>query len=118
MKVKALIWLGVRTLQFNAMTHLYKDVMQLDVFEENDASSRFTLQNGSEVHVYHHEDKDHDFFGVGPVVGFLVDDVVKAKAEMEGAGIDFIGPIQHSETHSWNHFRSPDGNIYEIMDQK
>jgi hypothetical protein len=87
-------------------------------FEENDASSRFTLQNGSEVHVYHHEDKDHDFFGVGPVVGFLVDDVVKAKAEMEGAGIDFIGPIQHSETHSWNHFPSPDGNIYEIMDQK
>jgi catechol 2,3-dioxygenase-like lactoylglutathione lyase family enzyme len=115
MKVKALIWLGVKTPHFDAMTTLYRDVMGLDVFQADAASSRFRLQNGTEIHVYGPADEDHDFFSSGPVVGFLVDDVEGARAEMEAAGIMFIGDIQVSETHAWNHFRAPDGNVYEIM---
>lgn len=118
MKVKALIWLGVRTPQFDAMTRLYKDVMKLDVFQQDEMSARFTLENRTEVHVYRQEDDEHAFFGLGPVVGFLVDDVAQARTEMEAAGVEFIGPVQHSDTHRWNHFRGPDGNIYEIMDER
>jgi hypothetical protein len=33
---------------------------------------------------------------------------------MEASGIEFIGPLQHSEDDKWTHFRGPDGNIYEI----
>lgn len=60
-------------------------------------------------------DHDHDFFGEGPVVGFLVDDVELARAETEAAGIQFIGEIQRSGAQTWNHFRGPDGNVYEII---
>ena len=55
------------------------------------------------------------FFGSAPVVGILVDDVDRVRATMETAGIDFIGPIQRDGDTSWNHFRGPDGNVYEIM---
>ncbi|MBV9355190.1 MAG: VOC family protein, partial [Chloroflexi bacterium] len=53
--------------------------------------------------------------GSGPVVGILVDDVDRARATMEAAGIEFIGPIQREGDTNWNHFRGPDGNVYEIM---
>lgn len=118
MRVKALIWLGVKTPQFDAMTKLYKNVMGLELFRQEATSSRFRLENGTEVHVYGPADEDHDFFGSGPVVGFLVDDIEQARAEMEAAGVEFIGEVQASETHSWNHFRGLDGNIYEIMAER
>ena len=114
MKVKSLVWLGVKTPHFDAMTALFK-VMGLETYQEDALSSRFRLADQTEVHVYSSADQDHDFFGRGPVVGFLVADLGEAKKEMKAAGVVFIGPIQHSETHSWNHFRGPDGNIYELM---
>ena len=49
------------------------------------------------------------------VVGFEVDDFWRTRALMLAAGTEFIGPVQETETRVWNHFRGPDGNIYEIM---
>ena len=53
----------------------------------------------------------------GPVVAFRVDDVDAARATMEAAGIQFIGPIQRAGKASWNHFRAPDGTVFEILSQ-
>ena len=117
MKVKALVWLGVKTPHFDTMTALFK-VMGLETYHEDGLSSRFRLANQTEVHVYSSADPDHDFFGSGPVVGFLVDDLENAKTEMEAAGVTFVGPVQRSETHSWNHFYGPDGNVYELMAER
>ncbi len=55
------------------------------------------------------------FRTTGPVVAFQVDNVDAARASMEAAGIEFIGPIQRTEKTSWNHFRAPDGTVFEIM---
>ena len=118
MKVRALVWLGVKTPHFGAMTALFRDVMGLASYQQDALSSRFRLANQTEVHVYSSADPDHDFFGSGPVVGFLVDDLESAKREMEAAGVVFIGPMQHSKTHSWNHFYGPDGNVYELMAER
>jgi hypothetical protein len=54
-----------------------------------------------------------------PVAGFLVDDIVAARAEMESRGIEFIGPI-HADTddYKWTHFRAPDGFVYELAYSK
>ncbi len=37
---------------------------------------------------------------------------------MEAVGIEFIGPIQSAGRSSWNHFRGPDGNVYEIISRR
>ncbi len=44
-----------------------------------------------------------------------MDDVEEARAEMEAAGVEFLGPVQRSEGAAWSHFRGPDGNVYEII---
>lgn len=36
---------------------------------------------------------------------------------MIAAGIEFIGPVQRDADAIWNHFRGPDGNVYEIMER-
>ena len=117
LKVRDIAWIGVRTSNYEKMVDFYKQVMGLSVTGEGANFTWFKLPNGHQVDVYSQSDVDHEFFTAGPVVGFLVDDVDSARREMEAAGIEFIGPIQRSEHSSWNHFRGPDGNIYEIISE-
>ena len=34
---------------------------------------------------------------------------------MMAAGIEFIGDPQRDGGLAWNHYRAPDGNVYEII---
>ena len=115
MKVSTLSWLGVRTTQFEAMARLYRDVLGLEIVSEQADDARFALADGTEVHVYGPADADHEFFGGGPVVALQVDDFDAVRARLIQAGIEFIGEPQRDGAIAWNHFRAPDGNIYEIM---
>jgi len=113
--VQGLVWLGVRTSQFDDTVRLYRDILGLRPFHEDPSSVRFRLANGTEIHVYGPTDQDHEFFGTAPVVGLLVDDVDRARAAMEAAGTEFFGPVQRAAGSRWNHFRGPDGNVYELI---
>jgi catechol 2,3-dioxygenase-like lactoylglutathione lyase family enzyme len=118
MRLEALVWLGVRTEMFEQTVRLYRDVIGLHPYREDEQSVRFRLENGTEIHVYGPCDEFHEFFGSAPVVGLLVDDVTSARAEMEIAGTEFIGGIQHSESESWSHFVGADGNVYELISRR
>ena len=49
------------------------------------------------------------------VAGFLVDNVEQARQELLSAGIELIGPlVKAEEGYAWQHFRAPDGNVYEL----
>jgi len=43
---------------------------------------------------------------------FEVDDVEDARAELEAAGIELVGPTEADSAWSWMHARAPDGNLY------
>lgn len=115
MKVEGLGWLGVRTDRFEETVRMFRDAMGLEVVREECDVTGFRFPDGTGMEVWRPEDEFHGFFPSGPVVGFLVDDVEAARARMADAGIEFLGPIQRSDTASWNHFRGPDGNVYEII---
>jgi len=51
------------------------------------------------------------------VVGFLVDDLAATRVLMLGYGIEFIGEPRHEGRTAWQHFRGPDGNVYELMER-
>jgi catechol 2,3-dioxygenase-like lactoylglutathione lyase family enzyme len=89
----------------------------LEVLHESETAVWFRLGDGNEVHVYAQSDDEHDFFGPGPVVGFLVDDFEATRARMIADGIEFIGEPQEEGGSIWNHYRGPDGNVYEIMER-
>jgi catechol 2,3-dioxygenase-like lactoylglutathione lyase family enzyme len=115
-KAESLGWLGVRTANAEAMSSFYREVLGLEELPNQTIGTRFRLNNGTEVHVYPDNDTDHDFFWAGPVVGFAVDSFKAAYMALTRAGIAFVYPEpQRQAGQAWQHFRAPDGNVYEII---
>ena len=115
MVVRGLGWMGVRTDRFGEMVAFYRDALRLELIREGPAAAWFRTGDGTEIHVYGTADEDHAFFGPGPVVGLRVDDFDEAHATMVAAGVEFIGEVQVAGGIGWNHYRAPDGNVYEII---
>ncbi len=115
-KVEGLGWLGIRTERFEETARFFREVMGLEETRRERDVVGFAFPDGAEMEVWRPEDEFHSFFGTGPVVGLRVDDVEEARAAMEAAGVEFLGPVQRSEgAAAWSHFRGPDGNVYEII---
>jgi len=118
MKVHGLVWLGMRTSRYEETVKFFRDVMGMEQIRDEQQITGFQLTDATQVEVYHSEEEFHSFFTSGPVVAFLVDDVDEARATMEAAGIEFIGPIQRAGGTSWNHFKAPDGTVFEIVSRR
>jgi len=98
------------------MSGFYRDVLGLELIHEDADASRFRLSDGTEAHVYGAGDAHHGFFGAGPVVGFAVESFAAARAALANARIEFLYPEPQREGgRAWQHFRAPDGNVYEII---
>ena len=116
MRVIRLGWMGAKTEQFDRMNHFYRDVLRLEVLSIDDAAGKFKLADGTEVHVYGPNDEHHEFFSTGPVVAFAVDDFGVARSRLLAAGVEFVYPKpQRASGKVWQHFRAPDGNVYELI---
>lgn len=115
MRVLGIVWMGVRTPSYDALRTLFSTVMGMPVTKAGSDITWFGLPGGEEIQIYGSTDNDHEFFGDGPTVGFLVDDFAGALSEMSAAGVEFIGEPQTDGARWWNHFRGPDGNVYEIL---
>jgi catechol 2,3-dioxygenase-like lactoylglutathione lyase family enzyme len=50
-------------------------------------------------------------------IGFLVDDLDAAAAELREAGVT-LGPLSENEHDRYMHFHAPDGQIYELVEHK
>lgn len=114
MKVKGIVWLGTRTDQFEQMADFCRDMMGLSQTTMEPGFAVFEMPNGDQFELFGPQQLVNRFM-THPVAGFLVDDIVAARAEMEAKGIEFIGPIHgDSEDYRWTHFRAPDGFVYEL----
>ena len=114
MNVKGIVWLGTRTSKFEAMLHLYQNVMGMQLTHKEPGFAVMDLPNGDKVELFG-DDSPYNRDFTHPVAGFLVDDIDSARAEMESAGIEFLGSIERTEDgYAWSHFRAPDGFLYEL----
>jgi catechol 2,3-dioxygenase-like lactoylglutathione lyase family enzyme len=114
--IKGLCWLGTRADRYEDMKDFCHNVLGLALDHEEEDFVAFKLPDGSVVEVFGPSDEEHAYFGTGPVAGFEVDDIGAARARLEEAGAEFIGPVHRSEptNQAWSHFRAPDGNVYEL----
>ena len=115
MDVKGLSWLGLRTAQFEEMVTFFRDVMGMQPIRDEPEIVGFQMIDGTQMELYRPEEEFHAFITTGPVVAFRVENVEAARTTMEAAGIEFLGPIQRAGKTSWNHFRAPDGTVFEIL---
>lgn len=114
MNVKGIVWLGTRTPKFEAMLHLFQNVMGMKLTRQEPGFVVMDLPNGDKFELFGEESSYNKEFA-HPVAGFLVDDIDAARAELEAAGIEFTGPIERTEEgYAWCHFRAPDGFLYDL----
>lgn len=109
-KVVTLSWLGVRTADFEALAGFYEAVLGLALVHREDGFWVFETEAGNRVEVFAPSYPGKDHFVTGPVAGFAVADLDSATAELADAGVELLG----EPGPSWQHFRAPDGNVYEL----
>jgi catechol 2,3-dioxygenase-like lactoylglutathione lyase family enzyme len=124
MKIHRLGWLTTFTDEFDATRRFFADVLGLPVEVDEEFFSQLAMADAEHdyVEVLGTRASDTDFeranFTNGPVVGFVVDDVVAGRDELAAAGVEILDEIHWSarrEGYGWFHFRAPDGNIYGLM---
>jgi len=116
MKTRGISWMGVRTGEFAEMIKLFHDVLGLDLTHAEEEFAILRAGDGDKVEVFGPNWKYNKHFSSAPVVGFLVDDMDEARNRLRRAGLKLIGEVKKGEKgYTWQHFRGPDNNIYEIV---
>ena len=114
MKIKGIVWLGTRTDRFEQMTDFCSKLLGLSQKSLEPGFAVYELPNGDVFEVFGPDSSFNEFM-THPVAGFLVDDILAARAELEARGIEFLGPIEgDTDDYKWTHFRAPDGFVYEL----
>jgi catechol 2,3-dioxygenase-like lactoylglutathione lyase family enzyme len=128
-KVKRIGFVGTRTQHVDEMTAFFRDVLGL---EERYTQGDWTisqLPSGSFdlAEVYGSDLRDERLLPNdvnAPMITFVVDDVVAARAEVAAAGIEILGDTVWAaeafeqpgyEGIAWFFVRAPDGHVYGIQ---
>ena len=114
MRVEGLIFAGVATADNGAVAGFLADVLGVDVETTGDVH-RLVFSNGSSLALVPPA-------AVEPpsdtILGFLVDDLEAASAELAGKGIEPDGERVSGWGLRYQHFRAPDGRRFELLDRR
>lgn len=113
MRVEGLVFAGVGSAAAAETARLLAEVFGV-AYESEGEVHRLVLPNGSSVAFVPPE-------WVEPpsdtVLGFLVDDIVAATAELAAKGIEPDGELQTGYGFRYRHFRAPDGRRFELLER-
>lgn len=122
MKVQGVGWVGIRTDKIDEMVNLFENVLKMPLEERNPGLAVFRLPSGALVDVFgppaeggEKMDALSKHFTTGPVPGFWVEDVAEGRRLLEAAGIELLGEMNRWGEYYSQHFRAPDGTVYEIF---
>ena len=127
MKVKRVGYFGVRTPHVEEMTSFFRDVLGLESGggDENVTFTRLPTHRRDLVEVYSPELRDERMIpdDVDFMIGFVVDDLEQALAEVQAAGLELVNDVVWAaeafdepgyEGFGWFFVRAPDGRVYVI----
>ncbi|MBV9101395.1 MAG: VOC family protein [Candidatus Dormibacteraeota bacterium] len=119
MKVLGLVWLGTRTDRFQETASFFENVLGFTPMATEDGVHVFALPNADVVEVFSADRKASAHLSTGPVIGFLVPDLDDARSELSAAGVEILHEGKAAmRANRWFQFRAPDGNIYEIVEDR
>lgn len=111
MNITGLGWSGSRTSAAPELADFYANVLGLPLAHHEADFWVFTLPDGRNVEVFGEGYAGKQHMVTGPVVGFAVEDLPSAAEELRAAGVELLG----EPGPTWQHFRGPDGNVYELV---
>jgi catechol 2,3-dioxygenase-like lactoylglutathione lyase family enzyme len=114
MKVRGIVWAGVRTARYDETVQFFRDVLGVPLVEIPAGFAWSKMADSSQLEIFPAADPDHQHFTTAPVPEFLVDDVEEARAELVAAGVELLGQGGGTAKEGWLHFRAPDGNVYGV----
>jgi len=118
MVVQGIRWIGVATEKYAEMRSFALDVLGLALESEDVDFLETTAANGDKLEIFGPRGPQPAYqFGAAPVVvGFLVDDIEAAREELAATpGVELLGGMEVMEDgYAWQHFRAPDGLVYEV----
>jgi len=114
MRLQGITFVGTRTAARTAMAEFVQDVLGLAPTRGDGMDAEvFAMPDGSSFAVT----SEHGDAGAERTVGFLVDDVEQAATELRAAGIATDGEVSSSARQRYVHFRAPDGQLYELVEE-
>lgn len=112
MKIRGIVFVGTRTDRHEAMTVFAREVLGLrEAPVAGMAATRFVLPDRSAFAVSPTDEPDGE-----RTIGFLVDDLVAAAAELRAAGVEVDDEVAANSAYQYVHFRAPDGHLYELVE--
>jgi hypothetical protein len=113
-RVQGLVFAGVETPDPAALAAFLGGVLEVDAAED-DGVWTLSLPDGSALALIQ---PGHLAPPSDTILGFLVDDVEAATAELAAKGIEKDGPLFAGARFRWQHFRAPDGRFFELLDRR
>jgi predicted enzyme related to lactoylglutathione lyase len=115
-QVKVVSWVGIKTDQYASMVAFFRDIIGLEAVAERDDFLVFRTPGGDQVEIFGPKGPNpvEQFAHDQVVAGLLVDDIDAAIAELRDAGVELIGATNASGGYAWQHFRAPDGKVFDI----
>jgi hypothetical protein len=119
-EVKGIRWLGVGTERVSAMRSFAIEVLGLRVDgEDTDQFVELAMADGAKLELFGPAARADSpwLFESNPVVaGFLVDDIEAARDELARTpNVELLGDVRRLPNgYAWQHFRAPDGHVYEL----
>jgi catechol 2,3-dioxygenase-like lactoylglutathione lyase family enzyme len=114
MEIRGIGFIGSHTQAHGEMGSFLEDVLGLSpITIDGIGAELFATSNGDVFAVAppHEEDDASE-----RTVGFLVDDLDGAIAELHAAGVETDG-INENARWRYTHFRAPDGKLYELVEE-
>ena len=113
MKILGLVFAGTATDSRPEMAKFVRDVLGLaDVDVVGASADMFDLPDGSRFAI----SGPREMGETSRTIGFLVADLDVALAELRKAGV-WTDEATHNELYRYAHFRPPDGQLYELVEQ-
>jgi catechol 2,3-dioxygenase-like lactoylglutathione lyase family enzyme len=112
--VEGLAFAGIATADPAAAARFFADVLGVEV-EVSGEVRRLSLPDGSSLALV---PQDYVSPPSDTIVGFLVDDVEAATAELAANGIEPDGELNAGYGFRYRHFRAPDGRRFELLDRR
>ena len=115
MRIRGLVFVGTHTRAQGAMSVFVRDVLGLTPAEVSGTDAKvFDVPDGSTFIVAALTAEDDEV--EERTVGFLVEDLDTAVAELRAADVEVDDDIASNERFRYVHFRAPDGRLYELVE--
>ena len=113
MRVFGYTWAGVRTADLKSTERFFAEVLGLFLLHRGEGLVQFEVPSGRLFEVFGPESR-FDRLHTCPVLGSQVEDVRRARSELESQGVEFATEVDGDESEAWTYFRGPDGYLYEL----